>query len=370
MRILVLSNSSGGLFSFRRELLEELVKFHMKVYISVPIDTHLKDIEEIGCKVEENKYLERRNTNPIHDLKLLIYYCRLIKNVRPDVVLTYTIKPNAYGGFICGMLKIPYISNITGLGTSIANKGLLRFITLIIYKIGLRKCQRVFFQNPSNKSFMLLHRIINHKQADLIPGSGVNTVRHYYEIYPSDKDVIIFTTIGRIMKDKGIDDVLDAAKYIKTKFPKTIFRLIGDFDEKYEKKVKEMSDLGIIEYIGYQNDIHPWIAESHAIIHASYHEGMSNILLEAASTGRPVIATDIHGCIETFEPDITGIAFHVKDVNSLVMAIEKFLTLDNSVREEMGRKGREKMVQEFERKIVIDKYIKEIRKAKKKANAM
>ena len=139
-----------------------------------------------------------------------------------------------------------------------------------------------------------------------------------------DDDKIIFSVIGRIIRDKGINEIFSAAKKIRKEYPKTEFRLIGDYDEKYEDEVLKLEKKGIINYLGYREDIHMLIAQSHAIIHASHHEGMSNVLLEAAAIGRPVIASDVHGCIETYEPSVTGISFKVMDSDSLVEAIEAF----------------------------------------------
>lgn len=368
MKMLILTNHQLGLYRFRRELLEELVNCKYKVYVSVPEDEFTQELKDIGVRVIHNSYMDRRGKNPIHDLKLLNYYWRLLMKIKPEVVLTYTIKPNVYGGFLCGRIGVPYIANVTGLGTSIQNGGVLQALILILYRTGLRKAQKVFFQNEENRKFMLKHKVVKFKKTNILPGSGVNTEEHCYEPYPKDDGKVIFTTIGRIMKDKGIDEVFGAAEQIKRVHPDTVFQLIGDFDGGYKEKVKELQKRGIIEYLGFQKDIHSYMAESHAIIHASYHEGMSNILQEAASTGRPVIATDVHGCIEAFEPNVTGIAFKPRNTNSLVRAIERFLSISIDGREEMGRKGREKMICEFDRRIVVNKYMEEIRKANKKAD--
>ncbi len=355
-RILVLTNHQTGLYKFRRELLECLVQKGYNVYVSVPEGDFTKELRDLGVKVIINSFLDRRGTNPIHDLRLLRYYRFLVNRIRPDVALTYTIKPNVYGGYVCGKQGIPYIANVTGLGTSIENSGLMQKITLKLYKIGLRHAKKVFFQNTENLSFMLKHSVVDKEKAEVLPGSGVNTEEHCYEPYPSGEK-IIFSTIGRIMKDKGIEELLRAAEIIKKKHPETVFRLIGDFDESYEPVVREYEKKGIIEYLGVKKDVHNDIAKSHAIIHPSYHEGMSNVLLEAASTGRPVIATDVPGCIEIYDPDITGISCKPGDLESLIEAIESFIALDNKQRELMGRKSREKILKEFDRKIVVGEYL-------------
>ena len=365
MNILILTNHQVGLIKFRHELLETLVLDGNKIYVSVPESGYSTELEKMGVYTVPNFRLDRRGTNPLKDLRLLHYYRRLLKKVEPDVVLTYTIKPNVYGGYACKKRHIPYIVNVTGLGTSIENSGFMQSVILKMYKKGLEGAQKVFFQNTENLNFMVEHGIVQADKTYVLPGSGVNTDEHSYEPYPESDEPIIFTTIGRIMKDKGILEILDAAKIIKQNNSNVLFRLIGDFDEENLKiKVEKAIDGKNVEYIPFQKDIKPYIRSSHAILHASYHEGMSNVLLEAASSGRPVIATIVPGCIETFEPDVTGFAFEPRNVESLVEAIERFLAISHEQKVKMGKAGREKMIKEFERKIVVKKYKDEISKIK------
>ena len=358
MRILILTNHQLGLYRFRRELLERMVCENHEVYVSVPRGEFNEELRKIGVRLVFNSYMNRRGTNILQDIGLLVYYKTLIKGIKPHVVLTYTIKPNIYGGIACGSLGIPYIVNVTGLGSSIQNGGIVRTLSLILYKMSLSRALKVFFQNDDNRDFMIDHNVVNNSLADVLPGSGVNIDQNCYEPYPDESEGVVFSTIGRIMKEKGIDEILCAAEEIKKSHPNVKFRLIGDFDEEYREKVREYEKRGVIKYYGFEKDIHPYIATSHAVIHASYHEGMSNVLLETASTGRPVIASNVHGCIETFDDRISGIAFTVGRVDSLVSAIEEFLSISKERREEMGRAAREKMKNEFDRRIVVDKYMK------------
>ena len=196
----------------------------------------------------------------------------------------------------------------------------------------------------------------------VLPGSGVNLNTHSFEPYPEETDKLIFTTVGRIMRDKGTDELLSAAERIKKKYPSVIFRLIGFFDDDYEAKVKEAEGKGIIEYIEQQRDIHPWMKDSHAIIHPSYHEGMSNVLLEAAATGRPVLASDVPGCRETFDEGTSGLGFRSRDSMALERTIEKFIQLSYKEKAAMGMAGRKKVEQEFNRDTVVENYLYEIRK--------
>lgn len=359
MKVLVLANLGMGLYKFRKELLEELIKENKEVFISLPQDEYIPKLERLGCKYVENTHLDRRGTNPIKDFKLILSYVRLIRKIKPDVVLTYTIKPNVYGGLACRLTKIPYITNVTGLGTSLENKGIIQKLTLSLYKIGLKKASSVFFQNKTNLEFFNKEGIVNNN-ARLIPGSGVNLAHHRLEPYPEDKKGIKFIFIGRIMKAKGIEELLLAAKEVKKQYPNTQFDLIGSSEEDFSNKLIEFKNAGIINYHGLQNDVRSFIKESHATILPSYHEGTANVLLESASAGRPILATRVPGCNETYDERITGLGFDVKSADSLTEAIIKFINLPYEKKIDMGLSGRKKMEKEFDRKIVIQSYIKEI----------
>lgn len=361
MKILVLANFGMGLYKFRKELLEELIRKNNEVYISLPNDEYVPKLEGLGCKFLET-HLDRRGTDPIRDLKLLLDYINIIKRIKPDVVLTYTIKPNVYGGIACRITKTPYLPNITGLGTALEKKGLIQKITLMLYKVGLKKASCVFFQNETNRNFFIDNRIVK-GNTRLIPGSGVNLEQHNFEEYPEDDKIIKFLFIGRIMKTKGIEELLQAAKIVKDKYPEVQFELIGFCEEDYNQKLMELNNLGIIKYHGQQDDVHSFIKQSHATILPSYHEGTANVLLESASSGRPVLASRVPGCVETFDEGVSGLGFEVRSVDSLVKAIIKFINLPYIQKKAMGLAARRKMEKEFDRKIVINAYLDEITKA-------
>ncbi|MDM8533932.1 glycosyltransferase family 4 protein [Clostridiaceae bacterium HSG29] len=362
MKILVLANFGMGLYKFRKELLEELISLNNDVYISLPNDEYVSKLEKLGCKFAETN-VDRRGTNPITDLKLLLFYIKTINRIKPDVVLTYTIKPNVYGGIVCRITNVPYITNITGLGTAVENEGLMQKIILKLYRLGLKKASCVFFQNEPNRSLFADKNIIKNKTR-LIPGSGVNLEQHKFEKYPVDNKTINILFIGRIMKAKGVDELLEAAEKIKEQYSNVNFDLVGGSEEDYSQRLTELESLGIIKYHGQQNDVHTFIKRAHAIILPSYHEGTANVLLESASSGRPILASKVTGCIETFDEGISGIGFKVKSVDSLVDAIIKFINLPYKQKRMMGIAGRKKMECEYDRKIVIDAYIEEIYKIK------
>ena len=357
-RILILANADGGLYNFRKELLKSFVNKGYTVNCALPFGEKISYITELGCNCVDVK-MSRRGTNPFEDFKLFLNYIKLIRKINPDVVLTYTIKPNVYGGMACRVLKIPYIVNVTGLGTAVQNGGLMQKLTLKLYKMGLKKAKTVFFQNSENQKFMVENGVVK-SENDLLPGSGVNLEQHCFEEYPKNDDKIILLTIGRIMRDKGVNEILQAAKIIKSENPNVIFRFIGSYDENYEQQLEQAVSDGIVEHLENQPQVHTFITQSHATLHASYHEGMSNVLLETAACGRPVIATDVPGCRETYDDSVSGISFKAKDADDLVRAIREFLDLTNGQKAQMGKAGREKMEKEFNRNIIVNKYLEVI----------
>ncbi len=361
MRILIVANNDVGLYKFRRELVEELLKFH-EVHICLPDGEYVSKLTALGC-IYHGCEFDRHGTNPLAELKQISRYKQLIKAVKPDIVFTYTVKPNIYAGIACASLKIPYVANITGLGTAIENGGLMQKLLMVLYRLGLRKAQTVFFQNAANRDFMLSKGVVKGKYA-MLPGSGVNLEEHKAEPYPQEEAPLVLVSIGRIMKDKGADELLYAAKMICREYPQVVFRMIGGFDGAYEEKVLAAADAGEIEYLGMQSDVHACLKEAHAIVHASYHEGMSNVLLEAAACARPIIATDVPGCRETYENGVSGIACKARDREALVRAIREFIALPHNQKALMGQAGRRKAEREFDRTIVIKQYMQEIEETK------
>lgn len=368
MKILILANNDVGLYKFRRELLYELLKKHV-VYIALPNGEFIKKLEDIGCKYIDIEF-NRRGTNPLHDLKLIQNYMSLIKKIKPDLVITYTIKPTLYGGIVCRLKKTNYIVNITGLGTAVEKSGVLQKLILQMYKISLKKVVCVFFQNKSNMDFFYSRKLIKAKSR-LIPGSGVNIAEHSFEEYPETEQCADkFLFIGRIMKDKGIEELFEAAKKIKQEYPKVSFDIVGGSDEDYFSEIDSLEQRGIIKYWNQQSNVHKFLKSCNAVILPSYHEGMANVLLEASSTGRPVLASKIPGCTETFDEGITGFGFEVKDAEDLYCKIRKFVQLSYEKKIKMGISARKKMINEFNRQRVVDAYIEEIKKLEDKGNAI
>ena len=358
-KVLILANNASGLYDFRNELLLRLLKEY-EVHVSLPDEEDVPEIAEEGCVVHHT-FLERRGMNPVKDSKLMLQYLKLMRQVKPDVVLTYTIKPNIYGSLCCRVLKVPYIVNITGLGSAFENDGLLRKLVVFLYKTALKKAECVFFQNSKNRDiFTGFH--IKGKKERLVPGSGVNLDRHIFEEYPGKDEPVKLLFVGRIMKEKGIDELLFAAEKIKQEFPDVIFELAGSYEDDYKELIEEKEKAGIVQFIGYHKIIHPFYKKASAAVMPSYHEGMSNVILEASATGRPVLASDIPGCREGFDDGVTGIGFVPRNSVAFYEAVKRFLKLSYEERKEMGKNARKKIEREFDRRIVVESYIEEIQK--------
>lgn len=359
-KILFLVNHDVVIYNFRLELVERLLNEKYEVHISSPYGERIDDLKALGAIYHEI-CMERHGMNPLNEAKLLMTYRKLIAEVKPDVILGYTIKPNIYGAIAAGEKNIPFVANITGLGTAVENPGFSQKMMIILYKVAFRKVQKVFFQNTENRQFFIDHNIAIDKQG-LLPGSGVNLNRFVVREYPKD-DVIRFAFISRIMKEKGIDQYLNAAKVIKEKYPNTEFHICGFCEAEYEGKMIEYNKKGLVIYHGMIRDVAGFMANMSCIIHPTYYpEGLSNVLLEASASGRPIITTDRSGCREVVEDGINGYMIPQRNSVKLIEAIEKFLKLSNQEKKEMGLAARAKVEREFDRQIVIEAYMHEIRK--------
>lgn len=365
--IALLTNNDDDVYCFRKELIEALVADGFQMLISCPDGPKFELMKNIPY-IYDNPDIDRRGTNPIKDFGLLMHYRKLFKQYWPAVVLTYTAKPNVYASIAAHQLGIPVINNLTGLGSVVNEKGLMKSFIVWLFKLAYQKSACMMFQNETNMKVAIKAGMVKGKYR-LIPGSGVDTNRYPLQPYPDGGDgmtgePVVFNYIGRILHDKGVDDYIDAAKRIKAKYPQTEFNLMGFIEPTeihYEKDLKELEEQGIVIYRGSLKDVKPYISRSHCTIHPStYGEGMSNVLQESASSGRFLITTNNPGCQETVDKDKSGFIYEGGNVDALVHTIERFLALPNSQRKLAGELGRNRMETMFSRRIVIKAYQEEI----------
>ncbi|NLE06401.1 MAG: glycosyltransferase family 4 protein, partial [Crenarchaeota archaeon] len=357
-RVLFLANHFITLYSFRKELIRKLVDEGHELYLSLPASEENKYFEDLGCKIIPTE-IDRRGVNPIKDLKLIKHYRKIIQKINPDIIFSYTIKPNIYGSIASNKTHHNQVCNITGTGSAFIKKNLLSVICKTLYKISVKKSYKVFFQNSGDRDFFIKNKMVGNNY-EMLPGSGCNLEDHAYSSMPND-DVIKFIFIGRVMKLKGIDEYLDCAKTIKQKYPNTMFYIAGwNEEEKYKAIVEDYEKKGFVEYIGFRKDISDWIKNTHCTILPSQGgEGVPNVLLESAATGRVCIGSKIPGTVDIIDDGITGYLFETGNTQSLIEQVEKFINLPTEKKEQMGVAGRKKIEKEFDRTIVINKYLNE-----------
>lgn len=357
MKILILANNDIGLYQFRKELIKELLKDN-NVYLSLPFGELVDPLRKMGCRFIDTP-VDRRGINPITDLKLLLNYHKIIKKIKPDLVITYTIKPNVYGGFICRLKHIPYAINITGLGTAFQNNGVLRKVVTLMYKVSCKKAKVVFFENEGNKQIFIENNILLNKQCCLLNGAGVNLDHYQVTEYP-DGDTTKFLFVGRVMKEKGIDELFTATKKLIEEGIPCSLDILGSYEEDYKTVIEKYEAEGWLRYHGYQKDVRPFIAESHCFVLPSWHEGMANTNLECAASGRPVITSNIHGCLESVENGVSGFLVEKRDPESLYSAMKHFVELTYEDKKNMGIAGRKRMEKLFDKRTIVKETIRKI----------
>lgn len=362
-KILIINNSITSLINFRKELIQVLNENNYDVYFTVPEDLQNDQVQQlisIGTNYIQS-YMQRRTINPYFELKVLFEYKRIIKETNPNLILSFTIKPNVYGSYVAKKYKIPIILNITGLGSGFNNNSIKHLVTNM-YKYACKNASFIFFQNEENYKYFIDNKIAEKAKSKIIPGSGVNLEKFKPTKKSKDDGITRFLFIGRIMKEKGIEEYLETAKYISNKYSNVEFQILGPFEEEKYKEVILNLNNSKIKYLGISEDVRDQIKEVDCIINPTYHEGMSNVLLEGAAMGKPLMGTNIPGCKEIVEDGRNGYLFEPKNTQNLIEKIEEFLKLSSSQREKFGRAGRQKVEENFDRSIVIKTYLETIDK--------
>ncbi len=363
MRILIAINQARVLYDFKRELVSAALKRGDDVYLSFEEDFRAEYFEGANAKIISTP-IDPRGVNPVRDIALYLFYKRLLAKIRPDLVLTFTIKPNVYCGRACQQAKIPYLATISGLGSAVNAGSVLGVVSSWLYRVGLGGAARVFCQNEAIARKVVDDQLARPEKIVRVSGSGVDLERFPYLEYPGSDDPIELLFIGRLMRDKGVVEFIDAARVVRDRRSDVKFRILGAPERRCPEygQVVAAAKEGIVEYLGYQLNVSPYIATSSAVVLPSYHEGLSNVLLEGAASGRPLLASNIPGCAETFDEGDTGFGFEPKNSDALLGAIWRFLDRTREERREMGRRGREKIAANFDRKTVVDAYLREIDK--------
>ncbi len=348
-KIMIITNHSYMLWQFRRELIQALSQHHQVVLV-MPFVGHEEDFQNLGLRCIQAD-VDRRGINPVRDAQLMNTYRRLLLRERPDLVITYSVKPNVYAGLVCSQLNIPYYANVQGLGTAFQNKALSLLVTGL-YTAAFRNVQKVFFENEANTRLFRELKILPGEKQVVLAGAGINVDHYAHQPYPQ-YDKVRFLYLGRLMREKGMDELLYAIRRLRREEEPFEMDLVGFFDDDYRLQVQSLVDEGLASFHGFQPEPRPYYAAASCVLAPSHHEGMSNVVLEAASTGRPLIVSNIPGCQEAVENGVTGLLIPAKDKVALYKAMKRMIRISQEERAEMGRQARLKMEREFRKEKVV-----------------
>lgn len=365
-KILVCSNTAWYLWNFRLSLMKELSGAGYEVVACAPVDEYVEKITAAGIRFIPIS-INRRGTNPITEILLIVRYYRMICTERPDIILTYTPKPNIYATLAARIFHVPVINNIAGLGFIFIQGGINSTIVRLLYKIALSGSKRVFFQNRDDMREFISCGLVKPDIATLLPGSGVDTNKFAPRPQPASKMSFNFLLVARMLWDKGIGEFVEAANQLHVTHPNARFYLLGPVDPGNPASIppetlEAWNQEGIVTWLGSSDDIRDDIAKADCVVLPSYREGTPRSLLEAASMTKPIITTDEPGCREVVVHGVTGYLCRSHNASDLAEKMNSMLLISIEQRRNMGTRGREKMIHEFEERIIIDRYIRCINK--------
>jgi glycosyltransferase involved in cell wall biosynthesis len=364
-RIIIVANTSWYLFNFRLNLMLHLQKLGYEMIAVAPLDDYSSHFAAHGIQFNEMP-MDNKGTNPFKDSLLILRFFLLFLKLKPGCILSYTPKCNIYGALAANFLNIPIINNVAGLGTAFIRENLVTKIVKWLYIVSLRKSAKIFFQNKDDLALFIDKRLVKAELTDLLPGSGVDVHRFTPAENPSPRTKFVFLLVARMLKDKGIIELVEATQLLKKQYPHIECQLLGFLDAKNPSAIssKEMQawvEEGAVNYLGVSDSVVDFLRSADCIVLPSYYrEGVPRSLLEAASVGKPIITTDAVGCREVVDDGINGFLCEPRNVNDLKAKMEKILLLPEAERIQMGCNGRNKALKQFDEKIVIDRYVKTI----------
>jgi glycosyltransferase involved in cell wall biosynthesis len=358
-RIAIVINTAWNIYNFRVGLLQALQKEGYHIIAIAPKDAYVPKLEALGFEYHEIT-MNNKGTNPIEDAKLLWQFYRLYKRLNIDATLHYTIKPNIYGTMAAGLLGIPVISNISGLGTVFLDNSFSSRVARLLYKVALKIPQKVFYQNSHDKALFIDSKLVQQSKTDVLAGSGMDTQKFKPMQVAKKSTKISFLFVARLLKDKGLVEYVEAAQSLQKEHDIKCYILGAYYPNNptaiSKAQMKKWEDTHNVAYLGQSDDVASHMASVDCIVLPSYREGLSRVLLEAASMEKPLITTDVPGCKEVVDDAINGYLCEVKNSHSLAKAMQKMIALSEEERKEMGKKGREKVIHEFDERLVVQKY--------------
>lgn len=363
-KILIVSNTAWSLYNFRLNLAFALrEKGYRVVFASCP-DDYVARLVQAGFEYRPVVF-DNASINPFANLKLCYQLYRLYRREKPAAILHFTIKMNLYGSLAAGVLGIPAISNITGLGSLFLEQDFLFRLVRHLYIFSLRFPHTVFFQNPADRDLFIRKRFVSAKKAALLPGSGID-LRRFQPRKAAPQRRYLF--VGRLIRDKGIYEFIEAVRLLKNRYPQIEFAVLGSLYSGNPEAVSSDTLNGwvaekLIHYLGSTDDVVPELACAECVVLPSYREGLSKVLLEAAAMARPIVTTDVPGCRDVVDDGGNGLLCRPYDSRDLASKIEQMILLTPAKRAEMGRRGRKKVESQFDERIVIDRYLKTLQDA-------
>lgn len=363
-KIAIVVNNSWYAWNMRTNLGFSIQKHGYEVIFICPYDRYSQNIKKYFKYVDIK--INIKSINPIENIITIYRFYRVYKKIKPDLVLQYTIKPNIHGSIAASILKIPVLNNISGLGTLFIDPNFVTKIVKWLYKFSQKKAKKIFFQNHDDLRIFIKEGLVQKNKCDVLPGSGVD-IEKFKLVKKEKTNIFRFLLVARMLWAKGLQEYIDAAKIIKSKYKNIEFQLLGYLEMESPSAIsKKQMEIwvkeGIVDYLGSSDDVRNQIAQADCIVLPSfYREGTPRILLESASMQIPIITTNTVGCRDVVEDGVNGYLCEVKNTSDLVSKMEKMLNLTDDQRYDMGKNGREKIVREFDEKIVIDKYIETIK---------
>lgn len=363
MRVAIVINTSWNIYNYRQGLIKALLDRGVEVIAIAPEDDFSQKLIALGCDFVPLK-MDNKGINPLKDILLFFRFLFLYHKIKPDFILHYTIKPNVYGSIAAGILQIPCISNVSGLGTVFIRQGIILSLVKHLYRFAFRFPKKVFFQNKDDQKLFQELQLLNPEETDVLPGSGINLSQYQPLPFKTTKP-FTFILIARLLVDKGIVEYANASKVLKEKGFDFQSVLVGFFDRnsKYNisnTEIENWVNQGQIVFNGESQNIVAEIEKANCVVLPSYREGTPRSLLEAMALGKPIITTNVPGCKDVIKDGSNGFICEAKNVQSLANAMEKMLMQNSESLLKMGQKGRELVENRFDERIVVEKYLMEI----------
>jgi len=391
LNIGVVANTAFNLYNFRLELIKALMAEGHHVIAIAPKDNYVELLKENNIEFIEIKNLARKGTNPYNDMKLVNEFRKVYKQHKLDVVLQYTIKPNIYGTFAAKLSNIKTICTVTGLGYTFLNESLASKVAHRLYRLAFSYADKVLFQNTDDVETFVTNKLVDRNKTLIVPGSGIDTERFSPDFCAEKKEeerhcerseaistnnedgfvprhhIVKFLMIGRLLKDKGVYEYVEAAKKILAKNKNVEFHLLGEIDNQNPSaiKTKELEDWmieGTIIYHEHTKDTRPFICKADCVVLPSYREGMPRVILEGMAMAKPCITTDAPGCKDSVIDGESGFICKTADASSLQEKMEYFLSLPETYKKQVSISARKRAEYIFSKNNINSIYLELLRK--------